>query len=106
MTGLRIRHSPTVAFPCAVVQVDGELDMASSPVLEQTLTELLAQGYLHLDLDLADLTFCDSTGLRVMVEARDRLAPHRGTVVVHDPCPALRVLLRICHLDTTLTTRT
>ena len=50
-----------------VVTVSGELDVASSQVLEQELTKL--RGTATLIVDLRGLTFIDSTGLGVLVRA-------------------------------------
>lgn len=46
----------------------GELDLATVPVLEQQLKELAAAGFGRLVLDLRELRFLDSTGLRLILE--------------------------------------
>lgn len=50
-----------------VVTVSGELDVASSPILEQQLAGL--QAAATVIVDLRGLTFIDSTGLGVLVRA-------------------------------------
>jgi anti-anti-sigma factor len=45
----------------------GELDLASAPALEQILPELCADGAREIVLDLSDLVFIDSTGLRTIL---------------------------------------
>lgn len=55
-----------------VIGVSGELDLASSPALEQALERGAAA---HADLvivDLRELEFMDSTGLSVLVRAHQR----------------------------------
>jgi anti-sigma B factor antagonist len=47
----------------------GELDMGSTPKLEQANRALRQVGAAHLVLDLRRLTFIDSTGLRLALDA-------------------------------------
>jgi anti-sigma B factor antagonist len=61
-----------------VVQVRpfGELDIATAPQVAAPLGELSADGHRKVVLDLAGLTFVDSTGMRVIVEAHQAAARH------------------------------
>jgi anti-sigma B factor antagonist len=54
----------------------GELDMASAPALDQTLHRICTDTTGAVTLDLSRLTFMDSTGLRVMLMARDLCERH------------------------------
>jgi anti-sigma B factor antagonist len=67
----------------------GELDIATAPLLESTIRELLTSGFDHLVLDLTDLDFIDSTGLHLILSLqaaaadggyRLRLKPGRPAV--------------------------
>jgi anti-sigma B factor antagonist len=73
------------------VRVGGELDIATSPLLEHTLrnAELHARQVV---LDLRDLTFIDSSGMRVIVDAslRARRA-ERELILVRGPSHVDRV---------------
>ncbi len=55
-----------------VLAVSGELDLASSPALEEELTRIGDSGSEILILDLRELDFMDSTGLSVIVKAHQR----------------------------------
>jgi anti-sigma B factor antagonist len=55
----------------AVVAVRGELDLATAPELETVLLERLDGGD-EVVLDLRELQFMDSSGLRVLVTAHAR----------------------------------
>jgi anti-anti-sigma factor len=57
----------------AVVTVRGELDLATAPELETALLERLDAGS-EVVLDLRELEFMDSSGLRVLVTAHARAA--------------------------------
>jgi anti-sigma B factor antagonist len=55
-----------------VVAVSGELDLASSPVLEGALERVHASGCSLVIMDLRELEFMDSTGLSVLIKAQQR----------------------------------
>jgi anti-sigma B factor antagonist len=52
-----------------VIAVSGELDLASSPALEQALARVNGSDTELVILDLRELEFMDSTGLSVLVKA-------------------------------------
>ena len=54
-----------------VVSVAGELDMATAPQLQDQISDLLEKGRTRLVFDLAEVSFCDSTGLSVFVRAKN-----------------------------------
>ena len=58
----------------AVIRVSGELDLASSPALEEQLERIAASDASLVVVDLRDLEFMDSTGLSVLVRGHQRAA--------------------------------
>jgi anti-anti-sigma factor len=60
-----------------IIAVSGELDLASSPALQEELDRVDASGVPLLIIDLRTLDFMDSTGLSVLVRAHQR-AEERG----------------------------
>jgi len=57
-----------------LITVQGELDLASAPNLKWTLRDALGAGARRIVLDLAPVTFIDSTALGVLVGVRRSLA--------------------------------
>jgi anti-sigma B factor antagonist len=55
-----------------VFAVEGELDLASSPTLEQAIDRLDESDVDLLIVDLRELKFMDSTGLHALVKANKR----------------------------------
>ena len=55
-----------------VLAVSGELDLASSPTLEEELARIGNFGSEMVIIDLRELEFMDSTGLSVVVKAHQR----------------------------------
>jgi anti-anti-sigma factor len=50
------------------VRFSGELDLATVPEAEVAIIEARSLGAGPLEIDLAELTFVDSTGLRLLME--------------------------------------
>jgi anti-anti-sigma factor len=79
-----------------VVAPNGELDISTCPALA---------GYLQappgdvLVVDLADLTFLDSSGLGLIHAARREACRTGGSLVVSRPTPSVRRVLEITGLD-------
>ena len=64
-----------------VLSVDGELDLDTVSQLREPAEAALAAGELQaVELDLADMTFIDSSGLALLVELR-RLGGNAGVPV-------------------------
>jgi anti-anti-sigma factor len=54
----------------------GELDLATAPEVAGPLGEVSSDGLRKVVLDLAGLTFIDSSGMRAIVEAHRTAAQH------------------------------
>ncbi|RRR72161.1 MAG: anti-sigma factor antagonist [Candidatus Viridilinea halotolerans] len=55
-----------------LLEVAGRVDAATSPQLKQQIDALFDEGRYRLVLDLAQLEYVSSPGLRVLIEARKR----------------------------------
>jgi anti-sigma B factor antagonist len=55
-----------------VLELEGELDMANAPLLQTAIEEQDLAGAKIVVLDLQGLTFLDSTGLRIILAAREQ----------------------------------
>ena len=76
-----------------VVDVRGELDLASSPALEQRLESREVRSAGLVIVDLRQLDFMDSTGLSVLVRAHQRAASNgQRFAVVRGPQQVQRLL--------------
>ena len=77
----------------ACIRVAGELDIATSPQLAQTLSEA-ALGARQIVLDLRQLTFMDCSGIRVLVDASHHASRSGGRLkLIRGPSPADRVFV-------------
>jgi anti-sigma B factor antagonist len=86
-----------------LVQVRGEIDVATSPQLRNELDGLLAAGARHLTLAFDDVSFVDSSGLGVLVGAYKRLREvDSGTIRIVGVQPSVRKVFEITGLETAL----
>src|SRR5262245_41599881 len=69
----------------SVVVIRGELDLATAPALEKAIGDRLDAGDAVI-VDLRELQFMDSTGLRVLVRAHAR-AGEQGRFSIVRPLP-------------------
>jgi anti-anti-sigma factor len=74
------------------VSLKGELDLSSVGKVEEELERVEKDGPSVLVLDLSQLSFLDSTGLRAVVTADERArSGGRRLVIVRGPDPVQRV---------------
>jgi anti-sigma B factor antagonist len=84
-----------------VVHVAGEIDMASAPELRDALAEAVRRPPLRLTVDLAQVSFMDSSGLNALSWVR-RAAPDTEVVLAW-PSRQCRQILEISGLDRVFT---
>jgi len=73
----------------------GELDLATSPQLEQEMRAVLARGAKRVTIDLTKLTFVDSSGLRVLIGLYERSTQDGWELALTYPSEQARAVFRI-----------
>jgi anti-anti-sigma factor len=81
-----------------VLTVRGELDAYSAATLDAAFDEALAGGAQRLVLDLSDVGFIDSSGLRSMIRARKQVGDAPEALRIRNPQAATVRLLDITGL--------
>ena len=84
-----------VADGIVVVQLAGELDLATAPELVDRLAVVRSRSASRIVVDVSRLTFVDSSGLNALVAAA---RPANGRLVVAAPSPHLARVLDIVRL--------
>ncbi|MDX2680630.1 STAS domain-containing protein [Streptomyces sp. NY05-11A] len=64
----------------SVVEVDGEVDTHTAPMIREGVIKLLDEGHRHFVLDLSFVPFMDSMGLGVIVAITKRIREHEGSL--------------------------
>jgi anti-anti-sigma factor len=78
------------------IELEGELDIATAPALEQLLSEVERDRWPTVVLDLRQLDFIDSSGIRALLTANDRIGRLGGRMAVrHVARPVRRTLAAI-----------
>ena len=86
-------------FGVPVLNVRGEIDVATSPELDELLTGLVARGPELIIVDLTDVSFIDSTGLGVLVGAVRDVRAGGGDLRLVVTQPQIIKLLELTGLD-------
>ena len=81
-----------------VVVVNGELDLVNASQLKTHLDAVIDSTDGGVVVDLANVSFIDSTGLRTVLAARDRLAQSNRMLAIRNPSDQVTRLLEICRL--------
>jgi anti-sigma B factor antagonist len=85
---IRTESTPSVAY----LALSGEFDLAAEPEFAQQLSRVEENGFRKVVLDLKEVTFIDSTGLRLILGLWER-SRERGAelVLVRGPEAVQRV---------------
>ena len=82
------------------VTVAGELDAASAGELEAALSEPATAGTV-VELDLGQVTFIDSSGLRALLVVQQAVSDGGGSLMLGATTPAVDRLLQLTGLSET-----
>jgi anti-anti-sigma factor len=89
MQDLQIKVERSTGPP--VVRLAGELDMETAPDVRATLEELIDSDG-RFQLDLGDVTFIDSSGLHLLLDAGNRLNGSGPLTLISVPPRVLRLM--------------
>ncbi len=68
-----------------LVAVRGELDLLNAPRLTAEVDAILGTGARPIAIDLTEITFMDSAGIHVLVNARQRATRHIAVICAPGP---------------------
>jgi anti-anti-sigma factor len=83
----------------ASMRVVGELDLCGAPILQAALAAQLRARRRFLRLDLSELSFIDSCGIRVLQQMHAEALAERGTLIVVGATARTRRVLNLVGLD-------
>lgn len=86
--------------PPAVIRLKGELNSLTSTPLREQLQAHLAAGRHHILVDLAAVTFIDSSGLSALVAGLKSLKLNGGCLALLGLQPQARTIFAITQADT------
>jgi anti-anti-sigma factor len=81
-----------------VAAICGEVDLVTAPDLAGILDAVIDQGHGCVVLEMAQMSFMDASGLRVIASAAERLRPCGGKLVIRSAPEIVRRMLDITDL--------
>ena len=73
----------------------GELDIASAPRLQEAAESMLARRVSRVAIDLSELAFIDSSGLRLLIDLHDRAGADGWSLALVNPSEPTRAVFEI-----------
>ena len=83
-----------------VVHVSGEIDLSAKSLFQERLDDVIEANDDVVVVDLADVSFIDSTGLFVLLQARERLETAGRKLMIARPSRPVTRVLELAGLDT------
>jgi anti-sigma B factor antagonist len=82
----------------SLVTVSGRVDSNTAPQLEEALQKIVEKGQYNIALDMSDVEFLSSAGLRVMVSVLKRCRDRGGNLLIADPSDRVTQVLQLAGL--------
>jgi anti-anti-sigma factor len=81
-----------------IVNVQGEIDLASAQKLRNSLDALVGNGH-HIIVKLNEVTYTEACGVRILAEAYARAKSLNQNLVLVAPSPMMRRVLKMVAFD-------
>lgn len=82
-----------------ILALDGEIDLHRSPEIKDLLRPLVQRKAPRILLDLSDVTYMDSSGLAVVIEALQSVLAYGGKFGLFGLQESVRSIFEIARLD-------
>ena len=100
--GLKIKREQ--ASSTHTLRLSGELDLMSAGLLETSIAESCADGARQVVLDMSDLRFMDSTGLRSLLVSQEVCTVNDCAFAIGSLTPQVKRLLQLSGMEERLST--
>jgi len=82
-----------------IVRLTGRLDSSAAPGAEQDFAGVLGGGSPHIAIDLSDLEYISSAGLRVLLIVAKKVQQAKGKIALCGLTPNVREIFAISGFD-------
>jgi anti-sigma B factor antagonist len=82
-----------------VLQLEGEIDLHVSPEVAESLQNMVANKPKLLVVDLAKVTYMDSSGLAVLIEGMQNVQEYEGRFALVNVQESVQHIFEIARLD-------
>lgn len=83
----------------AILQISGDVDLYSSPRVREQIVNLIDKKNPNLLVNLADVTYMDSSGVATLVEALQLTNKKGGKLKLYNLGNAIRDVFELSRLD-------
>jgi len=94
---INVRQTP--GGPVVTVALGGDVDLHHSPAVRNELMRLAADQPNRLIVDLAGVTYMDSSGVATLVQALQQVKRYNGRLFLVAPNERVRSIFQIARLD-------
>jgi anti-sigma B factor antagonist len=91
-----------VAEGVAVLKLDGRLNMVAAPRLKEAVDQVVEEGRSRVVVDMADVTFMDSSGLGALIAGLKKARQRSGDLRISGINDQVATVLRLTNLDRVL----
>ncbi|MBN1465702.1 STAS domain-containing protein [candidate division KSB1 bacterium] len=96
---MSLKISNSVKGKTAVLKIDGEVDMFSSPQARNAIMELVKQRVPKVIVDLSEVSYMDSSGVATLIEGLQLCHKYNGKLVVAGLRANVREVFELTRLD-------
>jgi anti-sigma B factor antagonist len=82
-----------------VVDLAGEVDLLHNAEIHQALVDVCADKPLRLLVNLTEVTYMDSSGVGLLVEAYRKIKEYDGRLILFGLSPRVRSVFEVTKLD-------
>lgn len=82
-----------------ILRVKGKLDSVLSPILEKKALELINSGHEKLVLDLGEISYVNSAGLRTLLSIKKQMKAVPGKLMLSSCRTEVLEVMKICGFD-------
>jgi len=82
-----------------IIALTGDIDLRTSPELNETLGDVVSSRPRRVVFDLAGVQYIDSSGVGTLVNLKRQVERGGGEVILAGPQTRVRNVLEITHLD-------
>jgi anti-sigma B factor antagonist len=85
--------------PLNVLPLGGEIDLHVSPQISNSLRTIIKKQPTHVVVDLSQVTYIDSSGLAILIEAMQDVGKYGGKFALAGLQESVRPIFEIARLD-------
>lgn len=93
----------TLPDPPNILPLEGEIDLHVSPQVASSLASIVAAKPLRVVVDLSKVTYIDSSGLAVLIEAMQNVEDYGGKFAIAGLQDKVRPIFEVARLDQVFT---